>query len=135
VTPWDDLRHMARAMRLARRGLYTTDPNPRVGCVLVRDGEVVGEGFHRRAGEPHAERNAIDAAGEPHAAPPPMSRSSPAAIMAARRPAPMPCSRPASRASWSAWKTPTHRPRPRARAPARGRHRGRTGVLEQAAGR
>jgi len=55
---------MARAIVLARRGLYTTDPNPRVGCVLVQGGEVVGEGFHRRAGEPHAERNAIDAAGE-----------------------------------------------------------------------
>jgi len=64
VTRTDDLRHMARAIQLARRGLYTTDPNPRVGCVLVRDGAVVGEGFHRRAGEPHAERNAIDAAGE-----------------------------------------------------------------------
>ncbi len=55
---------MARALRLARRGLYTTDPNPRVGCVLVRDGEVVGEGWHRRAGEPHAERIALAAAGE-----------------------------------------------------------------------
>jgi diaminohydroxyphosphoribosylaminopyrimidine deaminase/5-amino-6-(5-phosphoribosylamino)uracil reductase len=55
---------MARAIALARRGLYTTDPNPRVGCVLVRDGEIVGEGYHRRAGEPHAERNAIQAAGE-----------------------------------------------------------------------
>ncbi|MGD8207486.1 MAG: bifunctional diaminohydroxyphosphoribosylaminopyrimidine deaminase/5-amino-6-(5-phosphoribosylamino)uracil reductase RibD, partial [Thiohalocapsa sp.] len=55
---------MARAIRLARLGLYTTDPNPRVGCVLVRDGLVVGEGFHRRAGEPHAERNAISVAGE-----------------------------------------------------------------------
>ena len=64
MTRTDDLRHMARAIQLARRGLYTTDPNPRVGCVLVRDGAVVGEGFHRRAGEPHAERNAIDAAGE-----------------------------------------------------------------------
>ena len=59
-----DRAYMARAIRLAERGLYTTDPNPRVGCVLVRDGVVVGEGFHRRAGEPHAERNAIDAAGE-----------------------------------------------------------------------
>ncbi len=55
---------MARAIVLARRGLYTTDPNPRVGCVLAQDGEIVGEGFHRRAGEPHAERNAIDAAGD-----------------------------------------------------------------------
>ncbi len=60
----NDARMMARAIVLAKHGLYTTDPNPRVGCVLVRDGEIVGEGFHRRAGEPHAERNAIDAAGE-----------------------------------------------------------------------
>lgn len=60
----DDHRFMARAIRLAARGLYTTDPNPRVGCVLVRDGMVVGEGWHRRAGEPHAERNALAQAGE-----------------------------------------------------------------------
>ena len=60
----DDYRHMARAIQLARRGLYTTDPNPRVGCVLARDGQVVGEGFHRRAGEPHAERNALAQAGD-----------------------------------------------------------------------
>ncbi|MEA3278552.1 MAG: bifunctional diaminohydroxyphosphoribosylaminopyrimidine deaminase/5-amino-6-(5-phosphoribosylamino)uracil reductase RibD [Pseudomonadota bacterium] len=55
---------MARAVRLARLGLYTTEPNPRVGCVLVRGGEIVGEGFHRRAGLPHAERIALAAAGE-----------------------------------------------------------------------
>lgn len=55
---------MARALRLARRGLYTTHPNPRVGCVLVRDGEIVGEGFHRQAGQPHAEREALAQAGE-----------------------------------------------------------------------
>src|SRR5450631_4358003 len=54
---------MARALELAERGLYTTDPNPRVGCVLVRDGEVVGEGWHARAGEPHAEVMALRAAG------------------------------------------------------------------------
>lgn len=54
---------MARAIRLAEQGRYTTHPNPRVGCVLVRDGEIVGEGFHRRTGEPHAERNALAAAG------------------------------------------------------------------------
>jgi diaminohydroxyphosphoribosylaminopyrimidine deaminase/5-amino-6-(5-phosphoribosylamino)uracil reductase len=60
----EDARMMARAIVLARRGLYTTDPNPRVGCVLVQEGHIVGEGYHRRAGEPHAERNAIDAAGE-----------------------------------------------------------------------
>lgn len=64
VSQTDDLRHMARALKLARRGLYTTDPNPRVGCVLVRNGAVVGEGFHLRAGEAHAEVNAIAAAGE-----------------------------------------------------------------------
>lgn len=55
---------MARALALAARGLYTTDPNPRVGCVIVRDDEVVGEGFHRRAGEPHAEIHALAAAGD-----------------------------------------------------------------------
>ena len=60
----DDLAFMAQAIRLARLGLYTTDPNPRVGCVLARDGEVVGEGYHCRAGEPHAERIAIAAAGD-----------------------------------------------------------------------
>ncbi|MEJ2592312.1 MAG: bifunctional diaminohydroxyphosphoribosylaminopyrimidine deaminase/5-amino-6-(5-phosphoribosylamino)uracil reductase RibD [Candidatus Thiodiazotropha sp.] len=58
-----DHRFMARALQLARRGLYTTHPNPRVGCVLIREGEIVGEGYHRRAGEPHAERNALAAAG------------------------------------------------------------------------
>lgn len=58
-----DHGYMARALRLAARGLYTTDPNPRVGCVLVRDGAVVGEGWHERAGEPHAEVNALRAAG------------------------------------------------------------------------
>ena len=60
----DDRRHMAHALQLARYGLYTTDPNPRVGCVLARDGAVVGTGWHERAGEPHAERHALAAAGE-----------------------------------------------------------------------
>jgi len=59
-----DLAYMARALRLARWGLFTTDPNPRVGCVLVRAGEIVGEGYHRCAGGPHAERLALAAAGE-----------------------------------------------------------------------
>jgi len=54
---------MARAARLARRGWYSTRPNPRVGCVIARDGEVIGEGWHRRAGEPHAEVLALRAAG------------------------------------------------------------------------
>lgn len=58
-----DRRHMARALRLARRGLYGTDPNPRVGCVLAREGRPVGEGFHARAGGAHAEIAALEAAG------------------------------------------------------------------------
>ena len=55
---------MAHALRLAERGLYTTTPNPRVGCVIVRDGVIVGEGWHERAGEPHAEAHALRGAGE-----------------------------------------------------------------------
>jgi len=55
---------MARALRLAKRGLYTTDPNPRVGCVIVRNEEIVGEGFTSPAGGPHAEVNALSMAGE-----------------------------------------------------------------------
>ncbi|MCZ7834644.1 MULTISPECIES: bifunctional diaminohydroxyphosphoribosylaminopyrimidine deaminase/5-amino-6-(5-phosphoribosylamino)uracil reductase RibD [Atlantibacter] len=55
---------MARALKLAQRGRFTTSPNPNVGCVIVRDGEVVGEGFHYRAGEPHAEVHALRMAGE-----------------------------------------------------------------------
>ena len=64
TTDDSDRAHMARAIRLAERGRYTTDPNPRVGCVLVRDGQIVGEGWHRRAGEPHAEPLALAQAGE-----------------------------------------------------------------------
>ncbi len=60
----DDYRYMARALQLAERGLYTTDPNPRVGCVLVNKGEIVGEGWHQRTGEPHAEIYALRAAGD-----------------------------------------------------------------------
>lgn len=58
-----DFAWMAQALRLAERGCYTTSPNPRVGCVIVRDGAVVGEGWHERAGEPHAEVHALRAAG------------------------------------------------------------------------
>jgi len=54
---------MARALQLAERGLWTTAPNPRVGCVLVKNGEIVGEGWHEKAGEPHAEVHALRAAG------------------------------------------------------------------------
>jgi diaminohydroxyphosphoribosylaminopyrimidine deaminase/5-amino-6-(5-phosphoribosylamino)uracil reductase len=59
-----DHEFMARALRLAERGLNTATPNPRVGCVLVREGEVVGEGWHEKAGEPHAEANALRQAGQ-----------------------------------------------------------------------
>ncbi|HWI41602.1 MAG TPA: bifunctional diaminohydroxyphosphoribosylaminopyrimidine deaminase/5-amino-6-(5-phosphoribosylamino)uracil reductase RibD, partial [Verrucomicrobiae bacterium] len=55
---------MRRALTLARRGLGRTSPNPAVGCVIVRDGEVVGEGWHRKAGGPHAEVHALRQAGE-----------------------------------------------------------------------
>ena len=54
-----DNEHMARALRLARRGLYTAHPNPRVGCVLVRNDSVIGEGWHRKTGTAHAEVNAL----------------------------------------------------------------------------
>jgi len=63
VTTEGDYAFMAQALRLAERGLYTTDPNPRVGCLLVRNGAVIAEGWHRRAGGLHAERVALAAAG------------------------------------------------------------------------
>ncbi len=58
-----DHAYMAAALRLAERGMATTSPNPRVGCVIVADGEIVGSGWHRRAGEPHAEPLALAQAG------------------------------------------------------------------------
>lgn len=59
----DDLHWMRAALTLAERGITTTQPNPRVGCVVVREGEVIGRGFHARAGEPHAEVFALREAG------------------------------------------------------------------------
>ena len=59
----EDRRFMQQALALAEGGLYTATPNPRVGCVVVKNGVVVGEGFHARAGSPHAEVVALDAAG------------------------------------------------------------------------
>ncbi|MHB1084509.1 MAG: bifunctional diaminohydroxyphosphoribosylaminopyrimidine deaminase/5-amino-6-(5-phosphoribosylamino)uracil reductase RibD [Thiobacillus sp.] len=59
-----DHAHMARALQLAAQGLYTTSPNPRVGCVIVKDDRVVGEGWHQRSGAPHAEIHALKTAGD-----------------------------------------------------------------------
>jgi diaminohydroxyphosphoribosylaminopyrimidine deaminase/5-amino-6-(5-phosphoribosylamino)uracil reductase len=59
----DEATAMARAIELARRGLYSTDPNPRVGCTIVKNGRVIGEGWHSNAGGPHAEVVALAAAG------------------------------------------------------------------------
>ena len=58
-----DCEFMARALALARRGVFTAHPNPRVGCVIVRDGSIVGEGWHRKTGEAHAEVSALQNAG------------------------------------------------------------------------
>ena len=58
-----DASHMARALELAARGEGAVEPNPMVGCVIVRDGETVGEGFHERFGGPHAEVQALAVAG------------------------------------------------------------------------
>ncbi len=61
-----DHQHMSRALQLARRGLYSTDPNPRVGCVLVKDDVVLSEGWHQKAGQPHAEIEALNNAKQNH---------------------------------------------------------------------
>jgi len=63
VSPQDEV-HVRRALQLAERGLYTTDPNPRVGCVIADREQVLAEGWHARAGEPHAEVFALRAAGQ-----------------------------------------------------------------------
>lgn len=60
----NDTRYMRRALTLARKGIGRTAPNPAVGCVIVRDGRVVGEGWHHKAGTPHAEIHALHQAGE-----------------------------------------------------------------------
>lgn len=80
-----DEYYMARALKLAQRGRFTTHPNPNVGCVIVKDGEIVGEGYHQRAGEPHAEVHALrmKPAKKPKAQRR-MSHSNPVAIMVVR---------------------------------------------------
>lgn len=59
-----DVIYMTQAIRLANLGLYTTRPNPRVGCVLVKNAVVIAEGWHQYAGGPHAERVALTIAGD-----------------------------------------------------------------------
>lgn len=58
----EDATYMRRALSLAMRGTGYTSPNPMVGCVIARDGEILGEGYHRRCGAPHAEREALRSA-------------------------------------------------------------------------
>src|SRR5690606_26216690 len=69
ATAAEDVRFMRVALRLARRGQGAVEPNPMVGCVLVRGGRVIGSGWHRRFGGPHAEREALRrCAGSPRGA-------------------------------------------------------------------
>ena len=60
----DDKRYMARAIELAKKGRFTTTPNPNVGCVLVKNNKIIAEGFHQLAGQGHAEVNALKQAGQ-----------------------------------------------------------------------
>ncbi|GAA4808952.1 riboflavin biosynthesis protein RibD [Marinicella pacifica] len=60
----EDLKYMEKAFELAEQGLFTTGENPRVGCVLVKDGRIIGQGFHLKPGEPHAEVHALQQAGK-----------------------------------------------------------------------
>ena len=62
-SPASDLAFMDRALALAGRGRFGTTPNPMVGAVIVSEGEIIGEGYHRRAGSPHAEMEALGKAG------------------------------------------------------------------------
>lgn len=80
-----DLEFMARALQLAERGRFTTDPNPRVGCVLVKSGRIIGEGFHERAGQAHAEINALKMRAKIQMARRLTSRSNLVVIMVKRR--------------------------------------------------
>ncbi len=64
LNPGDDEGYMARALQLARKGIYTCHPNPAVGCVIVRHGKIVGEGWHDFVGQAHAEINALKQAGK-----------------------------------------------------------------------
>ena len=94
-----DHRFIARAVELAKRGLYTTKPNPRVGCVVVQGEEIVGEGWHERAGEPHAEIHALSVAGEGREARS-LSVSNRARTPGAQGPVPKPSWMPGSAELW-----------------------------------
>src|SRR5215831_18354753 len=65
MTAFSALDHamMARALALAEKGLFTTAPNPRVGCVIAKDERILAEGWHEKAGSPHAEAVALEKAG------------------------------------------------------------------------
>lgn len=124
-----DERFMARAVELARRGAGWTSPNPLVGAVIVRDGRIIGEGWHHRFGGPHAERRRLRLAASRRPVPRPMSPWSPAAIRARRRRAPRRLSRPALRAwSWACSTQPSWW-RQGQRGSAAGRHRSGRGGL------
>lgn len=60
ATTSSDHEFMLQALKLARKGVYSTSPNPRVGCVIVKDEKIIGEGFHKQAGDAHAEINALN---------------------------------------------------------------------------
>ena len=60
----EEVGYMSEALRLAKQGCYTTHPNPRVGCVIVSDGDIVGKGWHQSYGGPHAEIHALHDAGK-----------------------------------------------------------------------
>ncbi|KPY05089.1 Riboflavin biosynthesis protein RibD [Pseudomonas amygdali pv. mori] len=102
-----DVHYMARALELARNGLYSTHPNPRVGCVIVRDGQIVGEGWHVRAGEPHAEVHALRQAGELARGATAYVTLEPCSHQGRTRPVPMRWSTPGWRGSSRPCRTPT----------------------------
>lgn len=84
----EDLRHMRRALDLAKKAEGCTSPNPLVGAVIVKDGTVVGEGYHQKAGTPHAEVHALAMAGERTVGSTVYVTWSPALITVAHRPVP-----------------------------------------------
>lgn len=83
-----DTQMMQTALELAKLGRFSTSPNPRVGCVIAHGAQIVGQGFHVKAGEPHAEVHALRQAGATQKVQQPMSRWNLAAITAAHRHAP-----------------------------------------------